>query len=35
MFLSEWSKLPSATCFALKNLHDSLRLDVDEIVRIA
>jgi len=36
MFLSEWSKFPSAPCLAeKKNLDDSLRLDVVEIARVA
>ena len=32
MFLSEWRVFPSAPCLAKKNLDDSSRLDVVEIV---
>ena len=35
MFLSEWREFPSAPCLAgKKELDDSLRLDVVEIVRV-
>jgi hypothetical protein len=32
MFLSEWRIFPSASCLAAKNIDDSSRLDVAEIV---
>jgi len=36
MFLSEWRESPSAPCLAAgKKLHDSSRLDVVEIARVA
>jgi len=34
MFLSEWREIPSGALLCKKNLDDSSRLDVVEIVRV-